>query len=251
MKFFRTLASILVYLTLTSGLAVFAADSDLDPTFSTGSGLGNQPLALVRTADGKFIIGGNFETVAGVKRNKIARLNADGSNDATFTNGSGVDGNGIVWGVAVQPDGRVIIVGEFFSVNGTPRNFVARLNNDGSLDTSFIPEPSERVLRVAAQADGKILILGDFQSVNGSFQSRKLARLNSNGTLDATFTNALGQDVGNTVMTLQPDGKLLVAGGAKKLTRLNTDGSIDATFNASGAGLTGFISTISLDSSNN
>lgn len=228
----------------------FAADSDLDPTFSTGSGLGNQPLALVRQADGKFIVAGNFETVAGARRNKIARLNADGSLDASFTNGSGVDGNGIVWAAAVQNDGKVLIGGEFFSVNGVARSFLARLNADASLDTSFAPQISDRVLAIIVQPDGKILILGDFQSVNGSFQSRKLARLNPDGTQDLSFTNALGNDVGNIVFKLQPDGKILATGGPQRLTRLNANGGFDA-FNPGGAGLTGFVNAIELDASNN
>ncbi len=250
MKYLQILTSSFVFLILYTSFAL-AADSDLDPTFSMGSGLSNTPLAIVRQSDGKFVIGGNFVTVAGVRRNKIARFYADGSFDGTFTNGSGVDGNGIVWGVAVQNDGKVIIVGEFSSVNGVTRQNIARLNADASLDMSFAPQLSERALRVSVQADGKVIVLGDFQSVNGSFQSRELARLNSDGSLDAGFTNALSTDVGNVILKLQVDGKILVAGGAKRLTRLNLDGSIDTGFNAGGSGLTGSIGAIDFDSSNN
>ncbi len=154
---------------------LYAAASELDPTFAVGSGINNTAIALVQLPDGKVIVGGNFDVVAGVRRNKIARLNVDGSLDTSFTNGSGVDGNGIVWSVAAQSDGKVLIGGEFFSVNGVQQSFMARLNSDGSLDTAFSPQISDRVLAISVQTDGKIVIVGDFQSVNGSFESRKLA----------------------------------------------------------------------------
>src|SRR5206468_191955 len=112
------------------------------------------------------------------------------------------------------------------------------------------PQVSDRVLGIAIQPDGKILIIGDFQSVNGSFQSRKLARININGSLDTGFANALGQDIGDLLVKLQPDGKILVAGGTNHISRLNTDGSLDV-FNVGGSGLSGSMSAIAIDGSNN
>ncbi len=61
----------------------------------------------------------------------------DGSLDTSFNPGSGVDNQ--VFSVAVQGDGKVLIGGYFFSVNSAPRNRIARLNSDGSLDTGFNP----------------------------------------------------------------------------------------------------------------
>ena len=85
---------------------------------------------------------------------------AAGDVDLSFDPGSGV--NGTVNAVAVQPDGKVIIGGEFTTVKGLARSKVARLNADGSGDSSFNPgtEPTTvwRLFRVALQSDGKVLV---------------------------------------------------------------------------------------------
>lgn len=91
---------------------------------------------------------------------------------------------------AVQPDGKIIIAGKFSSVLDTPRNNIARLNADGSLDTGFDPNANNWVFCVALQRDGKILLGGEFTTlqpngtVNASNRNR-VARLNPDGSLDA------------------------------------------------------------------
>ncbi len=84
--------------------------------------------------DGKIIIGGLFTTVGGVTRNRIARVNADGSLDTAFNPDVGGSSSSVL-AIAVQPDGKIIIGGFFTAVSGVTRNFIARLNADGSLDT--------------------------------------------------------------------------------------------------------------------
>ena len=217
-------------------VSVIAAESDLDPTFSTGNGIDNTLIAAALQADGKIIVGGNFDVVGGVRRSRIARLNADGSLDTTFTRGNGVDGNGIVWVVGSQNDGKVFVGGEFSSVNGTARANLARLNNDGSLDTTFTAQVSDRVLQLAVQPDGKILIGGDFQTVNGSFTAGRFTRLNADGSLDTSFSYNAAQNLIPASIYLQPDGKILLAGN-NRILRLNPDGSLD---NFNGSGLGGF-----------
>ena len=88
-------------------------------------------------SDGKIIIGGSFTSYDGIGRNSIARLNADGSLDIGFNPGTGA--NNPVHSITLQPDGKIIIGGDFTNYNGTGRNRVARLNTDGSLDTGFNP----------------------------------------------------------------------------------------------------------------
>src|SRR5204863_3418986 len=85
--------------------------------------------------DGKVIVVGNFSYIGHFERAGIARLNADGTLDTSFD--PGVGANGAINLVALQSDGKVLIVGAFTMVAGTPRKVVARLNGDGTVDGSF------------------------------------------------------------------------------------------------------------------
>lgn len=142
-----------------------------------------------------------------------------------------------VYDVAVQPDGKVVIVGPFEQVGGVSRRYIARLNVDGSLDTSFTsplsPPPSGGgsgvVQRIKLLPDGKFLIVGRFQV--GATLTR-YARLNSDGTVDPSIVlGTLGEDVFPWEIEPLPDGKfLLCGGGTGTVTRLNVDGTLDASF---------------------
>src|SRR5207249_9607180 len=107
--------------------------------------------------------------VNGGPRNSIARLNPDGTIDPDFQSGlSGVGGS--VYSVALQSDGKILIGGLFWSVNGIGRTNIARLNSDGTVDQSFqhgLSGTSWTVLSVAVQSDSKVLIGGAFGVVNG------------------------------------------------------------------------------------
>src|SRR5258708_7116446 len=108
-----------------------------------------------------------------------AQLHAQpGSVDPSFDPGTGVDQS--VFAIAIQSDGRIVIGGDFTTVNGTPRKGVARLNSNGSLDSGFDPGtgPNDLVSAVAVQGD-KIIIGGYFTAVSGTNQGY-VARLNSN-----------------------------------------------------------------------
>src|SRR5205814_6841029 len=101
----------------------------------------------------------------------IMRLNADGTRDATF-NASGTGANGNVYAVAVQPDGKIVIGGDFTSYNpgAATTQRIMRLNADGTPDASFNAGGAGAdgtVRAVAMQPDGSIVIGGDFTSYNG------------------------------------------------------------------------------------
>ncbi|HEY0458664.1 MAG TPA: hypothetical protein VGC97_05880 [Pyrinomonadaceae bacterium] len=221
-----------------SGIARANTSGALDAGFSPSSSLAGNLFAIARQTDGKVLIGGQFGSVNDTARSNIARLNADGTLDATFAPGTGA--NGIVEGIAVQADGKILIGGTFTGYNGTTISRIARLNADGTLDTSFNPGTGTNgdVLTIATQADGKILIGGGFTTFNSGTMNN-MARLNADGSLDGSF--AIGTGVNGTVrkFIVQPDGKILVGGeyatfnGAaqKSLLRLNADGSLDASFN--------------------
>jgi uncharacterized delta-60 repeat protein len=232
-------------------IARLNADGSLDTSFDPGTGAagGRGSTAVYAVAsqpDNKALLAGRFATVNGVSRNRIARLNADGSLDLTFNPGTGLSGTfDILEAVVMQPDGKVLIGGSFSSVNGTNRNNVARLNADGSLDLTFDPGtgPSDTVDGMALQTDGRILIGGLFSSVNGT-NSSHVARLNPDGSLDASFNLAAGAaDVYSIVVQL--DGRIVIAGSFTSVSgtnrnyiaRLNADGSLDTSFDpGTGAG---------------
>src|SRR6266487_1853202 len=118
----------------------------------------NFVVALGVQADGKIVVGGAFTSIAGQPRNKIARLNPDGSLDTSFDPNADND----VYALAVQADGKILVGGFFTSIGGGTRNRIARLNPDGSLDTNFDPNANSNVRAIGVQADGKILVGGAF-----------------------------------------------------------------------------------------
>ena len=221
-------------------------DTNFHPTLPVGYAL----WCARPQGDGKIIVGGQFEMAGGQGRNGIARLNADGSVDASF--GSGLSGTaggafpfaGVVFCLAIQPDGKPVIGGEFTHVNGDQRRRVARLNTDGATDASFktlrsgVGGPNPVVYAVASQADGKVIIGGEFNTVHGAPRSR-IARLNGDGSLDTRFATGLaGADYSVLCLALQGDGKVLVGGNFTRMhglerpciARLHRDGSLDTTF---------------------
>jgi uncharacterized delta-60 repeat protein len=173
--------------------------------------------------------------------NSVARLNADGTVDSTFTNPS-VTGS-YVNSIALQPDGKILIGGGFSSVGGQTYKDIARLNANGTVDSTFSsPIAIGQINSVVLQADGKILIGGSFPSGATNYI---MARLNANGMVDSTFNNPIG-DSSKSVesMVVQTDGKILIVGGFATLSgvgyvrvaRLNSDGTVDSNFIASADG---------------
>jgi uncharacterized delta-60 repeat protein len=215
--------------------------------------------AVARQPDGKFVVAGSTRAFAGFTADPadpefaVVRFNPDGSLDTTFGLRGHVlinfGGAGSASGVAIQPDGRIVVVG---SSNG---NFaVARLNADGSLDTSF--NGNGEVITdfggadwaggVVLRSNGRIVVVG------GSSGRFALAQYNADGSLDpgfdgdGTVTTAFGSSSGFSRaggVALQGDGKLVVAGGTLvggangwdiALARYNLDGSLDGSFGSGG-----------------
>lgn len=141
-------------------------DGSLSTDFHPGNGANNIVLCMAVQGDGKIIIGGYFTSYNFDSAPRVARLNADCSIDNTFTPGDGA--NDTVRCIALQDDGKIIIGGDFTSYNTIPVNRIARLNKDGSLDTSFDPGTGadDSVYSIALQSDGKILIGGAFTHYN-------------------------------------------------------------------------------------
>lgn len=186
-------------------------DGSIDVSFNPGTGANGWVQTAAIQPDEKIIIGGEFTDFNGSVRNRIARLNADGSLDLSFDPGTGA--NNRVRTAVIQSDGKIIIGGDFTYVNGNSRNRIARLNADGSLDMSFNPDygANNTVFSTAIQPDGKIIIGGFFNSYNGSV-TNYIARLNADGSLDMSFNPGTGANNLVRTTTIQPDGKIIIGG---------------------------------------
>jgi len=193
------------------------------------------PTSLALQADGKLVIVGNFLSVAGVTYTRVARLDADGSVDATFVDPN-VDGE--VKTVAVQADGRLLIGGGFTHVGGVARHYLARLDANGTLDTTFADtQLNGTVWALAVQPDGKVLAGGDFDHIGATAQNY-FARFSANGVFDGGFADPQLCCLPVRAVALQSDGHVLIGGyfahvgGAThyNLARYSSSGVFDASF---------------------
>jgi len=239
------------------------ANGTRDTTFNaSGTGANGSVIAVTIQPDGKIVIVGNFTSYNGdaAASDFVMRLNADGTRDTTF-NAGGTGANSQVAGVAIQPDGKIVIGGPFTSYNGDPAasDGIMRLNADGTRDTTFNAGGTgadHYMVAAAVQPDGKIVIVGNFTSYNGdAAASDFVMRLNADGTRDTTF-NAGGAGAENIVyaVALQPDGKIVIGGifptyngdPPRGVTRLNANGTRNTTFNAGGTGTDGLVSAMAM-----
>ncbi len=186
---------------------------------NTGYNFGsNAPVhALAVQPDGKILVGGNFTSIGGQLRNKMARLSVYGPADLTFDPNS----NALVRSIIVQADGNILVGGDFTYIGNQTRNRIARLNTDSAKADAFnpnayitIPPNPCSVNSIALQTDGNILVIGDFTTIGGRLRNH-IARLNTTtGAADSTF-NPIVSGASTTVsaINVQPDGKILIGGG--------------------------------------
>lgn len=220
-----------------NGIARVNSNGTLDTSFNPGAGTDGAVYAVALQADGKIVIGGDFATYDGTARNRVARVNANGTLDVSFDPGAGPDD--FVYDIVVQPDGRILIGGRFFTYDGLDRRRLARLNAGGGLDADFDTSdgPNQVVYNIALQPDGRIVIVGGF-SAYGGVDRASIARVNADGTLDTTFDPGTGASGLLYALALQTNGRLLIGGnllsydGVSRvgLARVNADGTLDTTF---------------------
>ena len=256
--YFRTLNDM-----RTDSLARLNADNTIDSSFTAQ--VNSTILAIVVQPDGKILIGGAFTAVNSVRRHNVARLNPDGSLDLSFDPGSGADG--AVFDLALQSDGKIVLGGNFRGFNGSNNVAVARLNPDGSIDSSFrsplpppppvppgtAPQPQSIVYSLGLAPNGKI-VLGGFivRSYTPNLSFASVLRLDSDGGLDSSF-NPGSFNSNASDLAVQPDGKVVVVGffttiggvTVNRIARLNPDGTLDSSFNP-GAGADAPVETIYL-----
>ncbi|MEO6244917.1 MAG: delta-60 repeat domain-containing protein, partial [Opitutaceae bacterium] len=245
-----------------NNLARLNVDGSLDETFNPNA---NGPVrALALQADNRIVIGGDFTTLqpgatgAAVTRNRVARLNTDGSVDTAFTAGIGaalppqLALTPQVFALAVQADGAIVVGGSFGSAqSGTAaaaaRKNLARFTATGALDATFDPTANGAVLSLAVHVDRKIVVGGGFTSLWPAgdvlpSDRNRIARLNPNGTVDSQFNPNANNAV--SALAIQRDGKILLGGVFTTLqpptdsapanrvhvARLNVTGTLDSEF---------------------
>jgi uncharacterized delta-60 repeat protein/uncharacterized repeat protein (TIGR01451 family) len=180
------------------------ANGNLDTMFAPGVGALNVPLFggviydIIRQPDGKILVGGTFTEYNGIPRKGIARIHPNGTLDDSFDPGSGV-GSNYIYAIALQPDNKIVVGGNFSSFNGQPANNIIRLNNDGSIDQTFLSGSgygaNGTIWAIALQSSGQLLVGGGFSTYNGT-PKNKIARISSDGTtVDPGFSaNPSGSD---------------------------------------------------------
>jgi uncharacterized delta-60 repeat protein len=248
--------NILSILFLSISLFSNSQNINTDISFNPGLGFNSENPDIVSgvystalQSNGKIIVGGDFTSFNGVAMNYISRLNSNGSLDTTFNSGIGFDSS--VYCINIQADGKILVGGLFSSYNGTAANKIIRLNSDGSVDNSFIAGYGidGEVRTICIQTDGKIIVGGSFTIFNG-VQLDNITRLNSDGSLDNTFSVASFTGFPSSSpgfyfdpiiysIFIQPDGKIIVGGSFGKINstsrnciaRMNSNGSLDVSFN--------------------
>ena len=218
-------------------IARLKPDGSLDESFTAKAGVNHEVRAVVVQPNGKILMAGHFDSVAGRKQNRITRFNSDGSRDGTFRPGAGAPA--VIWSLALQPDGKILVAGDFTTFNRKPCNRLARLEADGAVDMGFKWDSGAdaTIFAVVLQADGKILVGGDFTRIN-QMERNRIARLNPDGSVDMTFNPGSGPNTGIRCLAVQPEGKVLIGGiftsvtgvARNRIARLKEDGSLDLNF---------------------
>ena len=165
-------------------------------------------------------------------------MNADGSLEGTATFNPGSGANSFVRSMMLQPDGKILLGGDFTTYSGVSRPGLARLNANGSLDTLAIASISGSIVSMARQTDGKIFLGGSISLIAG--QSRKgVARLNADATLDTSFNVGTGVSVGTVNSIAQTaNGNLLVAGTLTSFNSVSCGGVAQLINSAPSASIT-------------
>jgi uncharacterized delta-60 repeat protein len=223
------------------------SDGTEDTAFTTnlGTGFNDSVLTIAVQSDGKILVGGGFTSLNATTRNYLVRLNADGTVDTTFYTNLGTGFNSLVTALAIQSDGKILVGGFFTSLNATTRNYMVRLNADGTVDTTFYTNLgtnafNNAILAFGIQSDAKIIVGGQFTSLGGTTRNR-MVRLNTNGTVDTTFYTNLGTNAFNAAirtLSIQSDDKIIAGGDFTSLggttrnymVRLNAGGTVDTAF---------------------
>ena len=228
----------------------------IDTSFNIGLGF-NAPVQVIEIQDnGKIVVGGDFTKYNGIFANHIIRLNADGSVDPTFDTGTG--SNGTIKTIVLTPQSKIYLGGAFTQFNGTYEGHIVRLNEDGSIDNSFVTGNGfiGQIVDMKLQMNDKLVVAGSFLNYNNE-PHNNLIRLNENGTVDETFISYIEFLTYIHTICVQSDSLIIIAGnfttyqqtGRNNVARLNWDGSLDDQFDP-GTGTNGSVFDCVIDENN-
>jgi hypothetical protein len=242
------------------------SDGSIDPTFGPAQSTDGEEVRVISVnGDGTIFVAGKFSEFNGQPNFGLVRLLSNGTLDPTFgpimmtCSPHTQDGNGTcgIWQAApvIDANGKILIAGDFVSVNGVPASGVARLNDDGTIDPTFNASGFSpwvdgagrlRPVRgLVIQSDNKIVISGRFtvdasfasNPTGGTFKRLPLIRMNPDGSADQSYGNfgfptdpINGFKANNQLdgLIVQADDKVIAGGGS--VWRFNTDGSLDSSF---------------------
>ncbi|MFO1499741.1 MAG: delta-60 repeat domain-containing protein [Verrucomicrobiota bacterium] len=194
---------------------------------SPGRGVAGTVAAIIPAATGGVYIAGEFTAVHGVPRQNVARLLPNGEVDPGFELKEGPDGP--ITALLLLSDGRLLIAGDFSTIGGQTRKRIARVLEDGRLDPSFDPgrgpgngSEKPQLLTIGMLGDGRLLVGGVFQEFGGH-TGRGIARLQSDGGVDTTFTSPL---VSSSAIVKQPSLDPAPTGGAVTEVHPLPDGQV-------------------------
>lgn len=218
-------------------LARLDFNGNLDPAFPTsGMFTGGVILTIKVQQDGKILIGGTGT--------KLRRLNSNGTIDFNFENNvvnKIIGPASVVRSIEIDNNGKILVGGVFTNFGTTIVNNIVRLEDDGTLDTTFemgsgferfvFPNTiSGNVNVIKIDSNNKILVGGLFDFYNG-FECKNIIRLNENGSRDTSFGSSFTFFDGVVKTIEEQDNKILVGGTFdSKLIRLFQTGSVDNSF---------------------
>lgn len=224
-----------------NGIARLKRTGRYDPSFNVGTGANGQINTVAIQSDGKILIGGKFNVVNGNNCSNIARLNADGSFDASFAT---AQTDGEVRKIKIDSDERIVVAGDFKNVNKETAHGIARIFQSGKLDETFhspIDLPYEGGAYDFVFSADQLYVAVIYKS-GGYTTQTNLLRLNDNGDRDIYFNIPTEKVYEIYAVALSNSGKP-IAGGLTDfvgnslkglLIQFNLDGTIDPSYDYQG-----------------
>ena len=202
---------------LRRGLVRLNSNGTEDTSFggNLGGGFSSSVQGVAVQSDGKILVCGFFSTFKSNTRNRLVRLNSNGTEDTSFYSNLGSGFLSAAWAVVVQSNGKILVGGNYTQFNGNSRGSIIRLNSNGTEDTTFATNIGTgfngAVLGLAVKSNGTIVVGGTFTPSDGTARSR-IATLSSSGVDNTSSMLQTGFNERIYFIAVQSDGKILAGG---------------------------------------